>query len=122
MEIALSLMDELGEPGERERWESRAGELIRLLTAEYRQSQGRRGWFMPIDDLEDPVEGVEEGYALGVMPYALAALLLAEDAPELADFFQGRYEELQGKFERSQEAESMPIADLYGGLAWEGGW
>ena len=84
--------------------------------ADYRSRPGAKVF----TSLTDKVP-LDDELALTVMPYGLAAALLADENPPLANFLQARYEELLQKFSVigpivKQPAEFEPIADVYGGL------
>lgn len=68
--------------------------------------------------MEDEVD-LDDELTLTVLPYGLAAALLADENPTLANFLQARYEELLQKFETigprvRQPADWEPIGDVYG--------
>jgi hypothetical protein len=78
--------------------------------------------------LEDEVP-LDDELCLSVMPYGLAAALLADENPPLAQFFQQRYEELLQAAETirplvRQPSDWEPIEDVYGGLGdpYQGWW
>ncbi|MFC0235493.1 hypothetical protein [Fictibacillus phosphorivorans] len=66
-----------------------------------------------IDDLEADLL-VSDRTALLILPYGLAAhLLLSEDQPDIASFYNNRYEELK----RKMLSSIVPIIDVYYGGA-----
>jgi hypothetical protein len=55
---------------------------------------------------------VSDRTALAVLPYGLAAhLLLSEDQPDIASFYNSRYDEMK----RIIPTAIVPITDVYGG-------
>lgn len=138
-DIAISHMDEVGEDGSTSNrntrdYENRTPALITALFPEcylrdshyqsaidaanrggkYRHRPGAQVFTSMEDDV--PLEGELSNT---VLPYGLAAALLADENPTLAQFFQGRYEELLATFEQigarvRQPAEWEPIEDVYG--------
>ena len=52
------------------------------------------------------------------MPYGLAAHLLIDENPDMASFFNQRYQELLNQFRYSIPVESEDIQDLYGGIEY----
>lgn len=70
--------------------------------------------------MDDDVE-LDDELTLTVLPYGLAAALLADENPTLANFLQTRYEEMLEKFRTigpqvRQPADWEPIGDVYGGI------
>lgn len=65
--------------------------------------------------MDEPVP-VETNYALGAMPYGLAANLLVDENPTAASFYQQRYEELRALFVSRLKASVEDIDMLYGGV------
>ena len=85
--------------------------------ADYRSRPGAKVF----TSLTDKVP-LDDELALTVMPYGLAAALLADENPTLANFLQARYEELLQKFSViapivKQPADWEPIVDVYGGFS-----
>lgn len=54
----------------------------------------------------------------GVLPYGLAAHLLLEENPEMASYFQQRYEEQLARARVGIPAAAADIEDLYGGIGF----
>lgn len=54
----------------------------------------------------------------GVLPYGLAAHLLLEENPEMASYFQQRYEEQLARARSGIPAAAADIEDLYGGIGF----
>jgi hypothetical protein len=59
--------------------------------------------------------GLDDVIAQTVLPYGLAAQLTINDDPNLASFFQQRYEELIRKLQNTP-SEWESIEDMYGGI------
>ncbi len=78
---------------------------------------GKRPVCPEITDLESEV-GLDDGICQGVLPYGLAAHLLLEENPNLAGYFQQRYEEGLNALKRGSPTVSTDIADLYGGIEY----
>lgn len=82
--------------------------------AEYKKRPGSRVF----SSMEDVIE-LDDELCLTVLPYALAAALLADENPALANFLQSRYEEMKAEFSTigpkvKQPAEWEQITDVYG--------
>lgn len=75
---------------------------------------GKRPVCPAIASLEDEVF-LDDGLAQGVMPYGLAARLIADENPTLASFFQQCYAELLARYGRGVPTGSEAIVDVYGG-------
>ena len=124
-ELAMGLLDELDDSGDAqndstEEYENRAPGILTSLLAELRLANGDRGYFEPLEEADDPILGAEDSYALGVMPYGLAAALIADENPTLAYFLEERYEELRDRFLVRREAVTERIEDIYGGIEYGG--
>ncbi len=117
---AMGLMDELdgdGSPRDTGEYASRTPGVVNMMISEYRILDGRTGGFVAVEDMDDPVLGIEDTYALGAMHYGLAANLLVDENPPAASFFQQRYEEVRNIFfSRRASAEGEEISDIYGGI------
>ena len=120
---AMGLMDELdgdgkaGNGGTAE-YARRSPGIVNMMTAEYRILDGENGGFTPAESPEDPVPGIPDTYALGIMHYGLAANLLADENPALAAFFQQRYEDLRNIYFSRRRADADAVEDLYGGVEY----
>ena len=77
--------------------------------------RGDSGDWLPVTGLDEPVPA-ETNYALGAMPYGLAANLLVDENPSAASFYQQRYEELRAMFMSRLSASVEDIELLYGGV------
>lgn len=127
-EAAVRLMDAQNETtgaadtAENRDYRHRALDILNLLCQEcFSASDGYRGdpgGARPVcpalDGLEQEVP-LDEGLCRGVLPYGLAAHLIADENPELASFFQRRYEELLVRARRWPRG-GEDVADLYGGV------
>lgn len=140
-DIAITHMDELGDDGSASNrntrdYELRTPALVTALFPEcflrdssyqsaidaanhggrYRVRPGSQVFTKMKDDVP-----LDDEIARTIMPYGLAAALLADENPTLAQFFQTRYEELLVLFETigprvHQPADWEPIGDYYGGF------
>ena len=139
-DIAISLMDEIDSHGDTSNintrdYENRTPGIITALypevyqydssyqmqydainggTPRYKQRPGSRVF----SSMDDAVE-LDDELCLSVLPYALAAALLADENPALANFLQSRYEEQKMEFsiigpKVKQPAEWEAITDVYG--------
>ncbi len=116
-DASMALMDELSASGEArtadtEDYKHRTPDILNLLTAEYCGLTGER--FAAVEEFEDYLAGVPEGYARSAMCYGLAANLLVDENPSAAVFYQQRYEELRDSFVRRVPAEFESVIDAYG--------
>ncbi len=115
---ALALMDELDGPGsgmETGEYTSRTPSVLATISAEIAVLTGSKVP-MPVEDLEDPLLGVPDGFARSAMPYGLAAQLLVDENPTSAAFFQQRYEELRDRFLLRAPVLDGSVDNLYGGI------
>lgn len=117
-ECAMAQLDELDDGGSAyssatERYAKRAPAIISSLAEEARSLVGKRGEYGILDDLEDIVEDVEDSFAVGVMPYGLAAALVYDENPAAASFLEARYEELRDRYAERSPAVMEYITDLY---------
>ena len=122
-ECAMALIDELDEEGraysaETETYARRSPAIISSLAEEARRIMGKRGDCGILDDLEDIVEDVSDSYAVGILPYGLAAALLNDENPASAAFLQARYEEMRDWYAEHTPAEEEEIEDIYGVYEW----
>ena len=70
------------------------------------------------EDLDDPIEGVEDTFALAALHYGLAANLLVDENPAAASFYEQRYEELRDRYLSRLPAKTGEIEDMYGGIEY----
>ncbi len=78
-------------------------------------AQGRRLPCPQVADMEADIP-LDERVCLGVLPYALAALLLSEEDPGRANFFWQSFEALLREAQRQLPAPIEAVEDLYGGI------
>lgn len=84
--------------------------------SEYFQADGVTRPFCPEIASLDSVIQMEDPLVQGVMPYGLAARLLADENPTLANYFQQNYEVMLQTMRSRLPAVSAPIENLYGGM------
>jgi hypothetical protein len=113
---AMVLADSLDDTTD---YTARALFIINMLGQELYQysdtkdvTSGKRPLFTPIAELTDELD-LDDGLAIGVLPYGLAALLLVGEDDIKADFFQQLYEEKKREA-RNVPQEFEPIEDVYG--------
>lgn len=75
-------------------------------------TSGQRPVCATIEDFTTPI-GIDDVICETVMPYGLAAHLLIDENPDMASFFQQRYEEMRLKLQNTP-ASFEPIEDVYG--------
>ena len=101
-DAAMALTDELNlstgsaRTRDTKEYEQRTPQIIGTLIAEFRLMSGLRGSYIRPESLDDNLIGIDDGYAIGVMQYGLAAKLLLDENPASAAFFHEKYEELRG--------------------------
>lgn len=122
-DAAMGLMDELGTDGETRtndttEYELRTPAIINLLTSELKMLTGEHGDWLPVESLDDIVPAGDTSYALGALPYGLAANLLVDENPTAASFFEQRYEELRAYYLARMQAVSGDIINVYGGIEY----
>ena len=59
-----------------------------------------------------------DGICQGVLPYGLAAHLLLDENPDVAAYFNQRYEQLLAEYRAGIPAAAEDIQDLYGGIEY----
>ena len=117
---AMSIMDELSAAGEAansdtREYEQRTPAILNVLLTELKVLRGDDADWLPLEGMDEPVP-VETNYALGAMPYGLAANLLVDENPTAASFYQQRYEELRAVYLARRRADLEDIELLYGGV------
>lgn len=120
---SMALMDELDENGEptgeySEEYLRRVPAILETLLAEKKIFSGEKGMIFPVEDMDDVLIGVDDRYALSILPYGLAANLLVDENPAMAEFFQERYEELRDRFFEFSQADMGTIEEIYGGIEY----
>ena len=119
---AMSIMDELSPSGEAahsdtREYEQRAPAILNVMLTELKVLRGDSDGWLPVESLDEPVS-VETNYALGAMPYGLAANLLVDENPAAASFYQQRYEELRAYYLARMQAVYGDITNVYGGIEY----
>lgn len=119
-ELAMSLMDELDEEGAAETTRTadyvrRTPGIVTALLAEMRTMCCLSGDWVRLTGLDDELADTDERYALGALPYGLAAGLLVDENPSSAAFFQQRYEEMRNLYLARLPVELELIESYYGG-------
>ena len=127
-DAAMNLMDEVNESSgktdtaDTKEYKNRTIAIVNILCAEcYPYSDtcvaqpGRRPVCPPVTDFETAID-IDDGICNGVFPYGLASHLLLDEHPDMASFFQQRYEELLGSMARRLPVVAAEIEDLYGGI------
>ncbi len=120
---AMGIMDELDMDGEArtadtEEYALRTPAIVNMLVSELKILTGERGDWLPIESLEDLVPVGDTSYALGALPYGLAANLLVDENPSAASFYQQRYEELRAYYLARMQALTGDIVNVYGGIEY----
>ena len=128
-DIAMGLMDEVNETtGATEASDTREYKVRTLLILNALRGElypysdtfptpenGKRPIVGVIETFEDIID-LDDYICQTVMPYGLAAQLLADENPNVAGFLQQRYEELRDGLARGLPQEAGSIEDVYGVL------
>lgn len=122
-DAAMGIMDELGRTGEAQtsdtqEYEYRTPAIINMLVSELKILTGERGDWLPVESMEDAIPVGDSSYALGALPYGLAANLLVDENPTAAGFYQQRYEELRAYYLARIQAVYGNITNVYGGIEY----
>lgn len=131
-EVAMGLIDELGEPAgiadcpENREYKHRTPAIISALQNECLRASstwralpgGGRPVLPPVTSMSQTL-ALDEGVALGVLPYGLAAYLVLDEDPSLAGYFSQRYTEQLAAAARAVPVRSESITQLYGSLGGE---
>lgn len=117
---AMSFMDELSDDGSAQtadtlEYKNRTPSIVNMMLSEYNMLMGNSADWLPAEDLDSFLR-VDTNYALGVMPYGLAANLLVDENPTAANFYQQRYEDMRNRYMSHHQADSAEIENLYGGI------
>lgn len=130
-EKAMHLMDEVNEStgaadtADTKEYKNRTLPILNILRVEcffasdtYSVSKpGKRPVCREITDFESPIN-LDDGICQGVLPYGLAAHLLLDENPDVAAYFNQRYQELLLQMKNGLPAEAQDIEDLYGGIEY----
>lgn len=120
---AMAIMDELSNTGEAQttdtkEYEYRTPSIVNMMVSELKTLTNDREDWLPVESMDDIVPEANTSYALGCMPYGLAANLLVDENPTAASFYQQRYEELRNIYVSRQSASIDDITNLYGGIGY----
>ncbi|MEG1594186.1 MAG: hypothetical protein RR350_07210 [Oscillibacter sp.] len=80
---------------------------------------GKRPVCPKVERMTDAL-ALDERICAGVLPYGLAALLLSEEQPEQANFFQQTFLENLAEAKRGIPSADESVEDVYGGLEYGG--
>lgn len=130
-EKAMNLMDEVNEStgaadtADTKEYKNRTLPILNILRVEcffasdtYSvKTPGKRPVCREITDFESPI-GLDDGVCQGVLPYGLAAHLLLDENPDMASYFNQRYQEMLLQMKNGLPAEAQDIEDLYGGIEY----
>ena len=116
---AMALMDELNAEGEAQtsntaEYARRTPAILNTLLGEYRVHTGDTKDYIQLESLNDAVIGMGAPFCRAALPYGLAALLLTDENPQAASFYQQKYEELRDSYIMRQPAQATAITDVYG--------
>lgn len=125
-EIAMALMDELSVSGAADtadtaEYRNRTLAILNVLQIElfphsdmYQTGEdGKRAVPEKLLSFSEPMTDMDDGLAVGVMPYGLAGRLLAAEGDERGNFYLQAYEDMKRTL-RHVPAEFEPIEDVYG--------
>ena len=118
---AMSFMDELSQSGQAQtadtkEYEYRTPAILNMLVAEHNMLMSIEDWTQVVAQ-QDEVP-VSQNYAIGVLPYGLAANLLVDENASAASFFQQRYKEMRDRYMRSNAADVSSIDNIYAGIEY----
>lgn len=130
-EMAMHLIDEINEStgdadtADTKEYKNRTIPILNILRAEcfpasdtYVVSKsGKRPICREITDFTTPI-GLDDGICQGVLPYGLAAHLLLDENPDVAAYFNQRYQELLFQLKAGIPGEAEDIQQLYGGIEY----
>ncbi len=121
---AMALMDELSpdgsaQSGDTKEYEGRTPAIVNIMVSELKLLVGDRESWLPLGSMDELVPEASAGFALGAMPYGLAANLLVDENPTAASFYQQRYEQLLGIYSLRTGASVDSIENYYGGLEYK---
>ena len=130
-EKAMNLMDEVNEStgatdtADTREYKNRTIPILNILRVEcfpasdtYRVTEpGKRPICPEIADFDTPI-GLDDGICQGVLPYGLAAHLLLDENPDVAAYFNQRYDELLEEYRSAIPAQAEDIETMYGGIEY----
>lgn len=116
---AMALMDELNEQGQSQttntaEYARRTPAILNTLLGEYRVYVGDVKDYVQLASLDDMIMGIGAPFCRAALPFGLAALLLTDENPTAASFYQQKYEELLQGYIPRQPASIGSIEDVYG--------
>lgn len=128
---AMNLMDEVNEStgqtdtADTKEYKNRTLAILNILRMECFPASdtytvttpGKRPICPEILDFETEI-GLDDGLCQGVLPYGLAAHLLLDENPDMASYFNQRYQELLAQYRYGVPAATEDIQDLYGGIEY----
>ena len=88
------------------------GELYPFSDTYKQAKPGKRPIASRIDSFTSPI-GLDDYICQSVLPWGLAALLLLDENPSSANFFQQKYDELKRGLEGGFPTEAEDIEDVY---------
>jgi hypothetical protein len=111
--MAMGLMGEVSSTGainptDTADYKAQAPAVLSIAQIEIAKIEGVTPLPGVITDLTKPLV-ISDSSAMTVLPYNLAAHLLLEENPDMAAFFNSKYEELKRKIPATEE----PITDVY---------
>ncbi|HWS44187.1 MAG TPA: hypothetical protein VN421_14015 [Pseudoflavonifractor sp.] len=129
-ELAMHLMDEVNESSgkadnaDTKEYKNRVLAILNVLRVEcypasdtYTAQPGKRPVCAEIRSFEEAI-ALDDGICQGVLPYGLAAHLALDENPDVASYFQQRYEERLFAAGRGVPTGSESIENLYGGIGF----
>lgn len=130
-EKAVNLMDEVSESSgaadnaDTKEYKNRTLAILNILRIECFPASdtyevttpGKRPVCPEITDFTTDIY-LDDAICQGVLPYGLAAHLLLEENPEMASYFQQRYDELLRAARNGIPAAIEDIVDAYGGIGY----
>lgn len=128
-DATIQLIDELDDQGrsqtaDTEEYKNRTLGIMNILISECYPVSDDKDTTKPdsawraVLEFDDTLKGIDQTLALGVMPYGLAANLLADENPTLANFCQQRYEALLAAKRGRMPADVGEIENVYGGIEY----
>lgn len=128
---AMNLMDEVNEStgqtdtADTKEYKNRTLAILNILRVEcfpasdtYKVSTpGKRPICREITDFETAIN-LDDGLCQGVLPYGLAAHLLLDENPDMASYFNQRYQELLAQYKYGIPAVAEDIETLYGSIEY----